>query len=135
MILLAFDDDRFPGFEISPENRFRKRIFQIALDCSAKRPRTVFHVITFVDQEQLGIFANVENDLLLGEALRNLVDFEFDNLHEVIAIERTENNDLIDPVEELGLKVPLGLIENLLFCLSKIVTVDSASGTKAHHSR
>ena len=56
----------------------------------------------FVDEEFFGFVVEVEADIFSCETRFDFLDFEFDDLEQVCAIERLEDHDAIETVDEFG---------------------------------
>src|SRR4029077_13954135 len=59
-------------------------------------------IITFFGDELLGRAVQFETELLLGKPLFEALKLDLDDVRELLFVEAVEDNDVIDPVEELG---------------------------------
>ena len=101
------------------------------LDGAAQRTGAVLLVVALLDEQRLGVGGERERDLALGDPLGEAGGLELDDLHEIVLVERPEEHDVRDAVEELGLEDPLGFLEHLLAHLLGIVEVHRRGG-EAH---
>src|SRR2546430_6790631 len=111
--ILRRDLDFGAGLNVAAQNFFGQWIFEITLDRASHRSRAVIRVVTFFDHELMRQI--IENDLhFLGlQANLHLLYLQIDNLEEVRFLERVEDGDLVEAIEEFGLKDTFGLIQNL----------------------
>src|SRR5690606_33919088 len=71
-VALAIYDARLSIFYFPSQQRFRERIFQIVLDCTTQRTCAVLLIVAFLDEELLRLRRELQRDLPLGEALREV---------------------------------------------------------------
>ena len=74
------------------------------LDGALQRARAVLEVRALLDEHVLGRGADLEADLLLREARADVAQEDVDDLRELFATERMEDDELIDAVEEFRLE-------------------------------
>ena len=79
-------------------------------------------VVCLVSYEVESCICQFERDVSLSKSLAQLVGCQSDDALDLILGERAEQDDVVDPVEELRLEVSSQLIENVLFHL----LIDSA---------
>ena len=101
------------------------------LDRAAQRTRAVLLVVALLDEQLLGLNRELEGDLPLDQALGEFRDLEVHDLHEVGLLQRPEEDDVGNAVQELGLEDALGLLEHLLAHLLRIGEAGRRGG-KAH---
>ena len=117
-IAFASDLDRRSGLEALSNDFFRQRVFQIALDHTPQRPRPEDRVKASLHEKFLRRIIQLHDDVLLAQPLLYVVDFQLDNLHQVVARQRLEDDHLIDPIQKFWLEGALDLIHQLLFHLA-----------------
>ena len=93
---------------------FRERILDVTLHRAAHRTSTVVRVVALLDEEFLGLLVELQVDVLYSKTPHDGVDFEIDDLDEILAVEHVENDLLVETVEELGLEGLLRLVEDLV---------------------
>ena len=95
-----------------------ERVFDQVLDGPAERPGTVVGVVALVDQEVLGLVGEDQFQAAIGHPAADLGQLDVDDLLQVVLVERAEDDDVVEPVEELGPEVLLdGDLEPLLHLL------------------
>src|SRR5690606_35100833 len=76
-------------------------VFDAALDGAPHGAGAERRVVALVDELVAGSFGEFEVDAAVGETLAHFVDQQTDDLLEFVAGERLEDDDLVEPVEEL----------------------------------
>ena len=114
MFLVAdFRDGHFDPiltFEGTPEDFFGERIFDTTFDASSQRPGPVVEIPALVDQELASLVVQYEFQATVGKPFVDLGQFEIDDLLKVFAGELSEDDDFIEPTQELRLEEPLDLL-------------------------
>ena len=91
----------------------RKRVLEVAFDRAPQRPGAVRRVETLQDQEVPCRVAQVELDVLRGQAARHLPDFDVEDLDYVGAVELPEYHNVVNAVQQLRLEGALRLVEHV----------------------
>ena len=97
--------------ELALEQSQRELVDELALDHPLQRPRAVGGVVAEVAEQGAGVVGELDLDPALADPLRQQVDLELDDPADVLAAEPVEDDDVVDPVQELGLE---GRREHLL---------------------
>src|SRR5438093_9499864 len=104
-ILPRVDRDRIALDEMAFEHPQRQRIKYQALNGALERPRAVGGIVALADEQLLRFLGEPDVDLPLFEALHQPGDLDVDDLLQVLAAERMEEDDFVDAIEELGPEV------------------------------
>src|SRR4051794_11600735 len=98
----AVHHDRAARRQLRPQDEVRERVLDVALDRPAQRPGAHGRVPALVDQEVLGVLAELELELAVRERLADAPQEELDDRLDLVLLELVEDDDVVDPVEELG---------------------------------
>src|SRR3984885_3844389 len=101
------DLDRVAGREATLEDGHRQRVDQTLLDNSLQRPRTVGRVVAEVAEQRLRRVGQLDLDPALAHARDEPRHLEVDDLRDLLATQRVELDDVVQPVDELRLEVRL----------------------------
>src|SRR5882672_8108555 len=103
-------DERRPGSDRALDQRFRERVFDVLLQRTPQRTRSVTAVCQRLVQDPLLRFVGYrDGDRALRQVLVQLIDHQFENLDQVGFAERHEQDDLVHTVQELGVEGALDL--------------------------
>jgi hypothetical protein len=91
--------------ELSLQHPHRKRIQHPALNGPLQGSGTVGRVVSFGDQEILRTVRELDANLAVLEALHQAAQLDVDNLPHLSARQRVEDDDVVDPVQELRTEV------------------------------
>src|ERR1700730_18083770 len=95
------DDDGIALQELSLEDAHRQRVEHPPLDRALEGPRAVRRIVPFTDELLLRRVRQLHVDLPLLEPFHQAADLDIDDLLQVVAPEGVEEDDLVDPVQEL----------------------------------
>src|SRR4051794_12840849 len=98
----AVHHDRAARRQLRPQDEVRERVLDVALDRPAQRPGAHGRVPALVDQEVLGVLAELELELALRQRRADAAQEELDDRLDLVLLELVEDDDVVDPVEELG---------------------------------
>src|SRR5579864_7948745 len=119
--LVVFEEDldeRGTRGDRALDQRLGQRVFDVLLQRAAERTSSVGAVGQgLVEDPLLGIVGNRDGDRLLRQVLVELRDHEFQNLDQIGLVQRHEDDDFIQTVEELGVEGTLHLVFHQLFNL------------------
>ena len=59
----------------------------------------------FIDEKLLGRLVQLQADISRLQADKELFELKFDDSKQLVAVERMEDDDIVKPVDEFGLKV------------------------------
>src|SRR6266511_314732 len=104
--------DRIVLMQVSAQDLFGKRIFQVTLDRTAHRARAINWVVTLLDEEILRFFVELDLDILSLQSIHDLPHFEIQDQDQVRLVQGAEDNDIIQAVQELRPESLLGVVEN-----------------------
>src|SRR5262249_54926122 len=93
LVAVARDHDRLPLLHVAAEDGLGQGIFQVVFDRAAEGTGAVLLVVALFDQELLGLRGEFERDLALDQAAGELGHLQLDDLDQVVAIERPEEDD------------------------------------------
>ena len=100
------------GFDVAAQDFLGHRIFEVPLDGAAHGARPVLRVVTFLDQEVLGLFVQLQPEIFLPQPFEDFFHFQIQDLDEVGLRERAEHNQIIQPIQEFGPEGLLGFLEH-----------------------
>src|SRR5262245_9729379 len=101
-------ENQIAGCNLLGGDQIRDWVDEEALNRALQVTGAVFEVNAFIEKELLGFIRAFEYKLLaraLHDASLHLSKLELENLFEVIFLEATKDNDLVDPVHELRRKL------------------------------
>src|SRR5207245_1625315 len=102
LAVLGVDHDRVALAELVLEQALRQRVLDLALDRALQRPGAVSRIPAGIRDQLLRRRRQHEVDAALREAIADPVELQLDDVAELVARERLELDDLVDPVQELG---------------------------------
>ena len=108
------DLDLVPPRELAHQNLLRQRILDELLDRPLERPRAILLVVAVLHQEVGRRLGEAERELLLRQPLANVLEQHADDLRDVLAAERMEDDDVVETVQELRVEHVLQLVPHLL---------------------
>src|SRR5688500_9955175 len=82
--------------ERAVEHAQRKRIEQPPLQGALERARPIYWIITLADQEVFRSFTQLYRDFPVAEAFQQPAQLNFDDLLDVLLLERVEDHDFVD---------------------------------------
>src|SRR5687768_17467033 len=91
--------------ERAVEHAQGKRIEQPPLQGTLERARPIDWIITLADEEVFRCFAQLDRDFPVAEAFQQPAQLNFDNVLDVFLLERVEEHDFVDAVDELRAEV------------------------------
>src|SRR5579871_3739162 len=101
-VTVGGDDDTVARLEVSLEQPQGEWVLEEALDGALERPRAVGRIPAGLGQERGRLLAQLEAELALGKTGAQAAELQLDDLPELVARQRAELDDLVDPVQELG---------------------------------
>src|SRR6476646_2365615 len=101
--------------EVALENLERDRVLELALDHALERPSPVYRIVALRGQELLGLRRDLEPDVPGRQQIVQVAQLDVHDVHQVLAAERTEDDDLVHPIEELGTEEVPELVPDPLF--------------------
>ena len=91
-----------PSREPPFEQRARERVLDEPLDRALERPRAVRRIPALLGEQLLRLVRDLELDPPLREPLAQPRELQLDDVGELLARQRLEDDDLVDAVQELG---------------------------------
>src|SRR5438445_4230167 len=82
----------------------RQGVLEQAVDGALQRPGTVHRIVALGHKQLLRRGRHVERELAVGHELRDPGDLQVHDLRDVLVRQRTEHDDVVYPVQELGLE-------------------------------
>ena len=107
LAVLHIDDHGLADVELLPQDALRERVLDQLLDGPAQRPRAQLRVVALLGQQLLGRRGELQPDALVLQLLADPPDHQVDDLDDLVPGQLVEDDDLVDPVEELGAEVRL----------------------------
>ncbi len=83
------------------EQGIRERVLDLLLDDTPQRPGTHLLVVTLLCQQVQGGIGGSQRHFVFGQAFGHLVQFQVHDLADVILVQRAEDDDAVQPVDEL----------------------------------
>lgn len=93
-----FDEDGVAGFESAFDDFFGEGVFEEFFDGAAKGAGAILRVEAFLDEKFRSLRRHFDLDALVFEALGDFIDFENDDLADVIFVKRMEDDDIVEAV-------------------------------------
>ena len=115
MLVLDGDLDGVLALVRAAQQLFAQVVFDQVFDRAPQRPGAEIGVEPLVDQELLGLVVDQQLQVLLVETRPNLGQLQVDDLAHVLAGQAAEHDRVVQPVQELGAKVPLDFLHQALF--------------------
>src|SRR5829696_1054731 len=88
--------------DLALEDHLAHGIFDHPLQDPLERPGAERRVVARVGELVEGLVCELHGDLALGHLLAEALDLDLDDQAHVLALELVEDDDLVDPVEQLG---------------------------------
>src|SRR5579864_1341965 len=111
---VSVDHDVIPVENFSIENLQGEGILNQLLDRPLQRTRAEVRIVPLREQQFFRAIGQFERDLALGEQATYVFQPQLDDLHQLLLAQRTEDDDVIDAVQELWLEVRMELVHYLL---------------------
>ncbi len=92
------------GPELALEQLQRELVDELLLDHPLERARAVGRVVAEVAEQRPRVVGQLDLDAALAHTLDQPLDLQVDDLADLLARERVELDDLVEPVDELGLE-------------------------------
>ena len=108
------DFHRVAFLDRATENLFSHLVLEVFLNRATHGPRAVGRIVTFLDEQFVSAGIHLDLDGLRPDPLGDFAHLEINDPHEVRLGQRVEDDDVVEPVQELRLEDPLGLFEDLL---------------------
>src|SRR4028119_63834 len=100
-------DDGVSRVELAADDAAGERVLDVAPDGPGQRPRAELRVVALLGYKLLGRLGDLDRDPLALQVLVHALEHDADDLEHVLATERLEDDDLVDPVYKLGAEGPL----------------------------
>ncbi len=119
MVVFHVDlEERRPLGDAACDQRLRQRIFDVLLQRPAQRPRAVGTIRScLLDNPALGVVGHRDRDRLVNQIYIQLLHQKLEDLHQVGIVQRGEDDDLVQTVQELRIEGALDLALHQLFHL------------------
>src|SRR2546422_362345 len=135
-LALGVDDDRVAVDELVLEQFERQRVLDQALNGPLERPRAERRVVALPAEERLGGVGDLELDALGLEPPLEMAELDLDDPGGLVAPERVEDHDLVDPVEELWPQgVPQLLHDQRPHLLGALVLAEDVAAQVPRHDQ
>src|SRR6187551_1256506 len=95
------DPHRLAGTELAGEDAPRQWVLEMALDRAAERPRAVQRVVALPREQRERGIGHLEGEARLRHPSLDVRHEQPDDLAQLRLVERLEDDDLVDAVEEL----------------------------------
>src|SRR5438105_5747963 len=100
--------------KLGKQNLLGERILDELLDRSLERTRSELLVVAVFHKERRRRFSELESELLVAQSLLNILEQNLDDRRDVFLRQRMEDDDIVEPVEELRIERVLHLFLHLL---------------------
>ncbi len=117
-VLVQFDADVVAVRNRAIEQRLREAVRHVPLHHALQRAGAEGRIVAAVGEPVLGVVGQLERQVVV--LVRNPLDapeLDLDDLADVLAAERAEHHDVVDPVQEFGLHLAAQHLEDLLLKL------------------
>ena len=105
------------------ENLQRQRILNQLLDRALQRTRAKVRIVTLREQQIFGRIGQLQRNLAIGEQAANVFEAQLDDPYQLFLAQRTEDDDVVDAVQELRLEVR---VQQLLYLLAGFLEIPPA---------
>ena len=119
---LGLDDIAVP--ELALEDVEAERVEQKVLDDALQGAGTVNGIVAFFSDVLLGGGAKDEAESLFGKPLADAGELKIHDGGDFLALEAVENDDFIDPIEELGAEMAAQRLGDFGFALFGVLLVE-----------
>ena len=93
-----------PSLTFALEDGAREPVADLALDHPLQRPGPEGGVEALPGQQPAGIVGHHQHDALGGQPILKMGELEVHDVGQVVLGQRAEPDDVVDPVDELGLE-------------------------------
>src|SRR5262245_5705912 len=100
------DRDRVALADTAFEDGGGPSVSDLPLDHPLQRTSAEGRVEAFAGQQRAGVVGDLEHDALAGEAILEVAELQVHDVAQVGLRQRAEADDVVDPVDELGLEEP-----------------------------
>src|SRR5262249_37020932 len=102
LVAVEVDLDAIGLAELALDEGLRQRVLDVALERASEGPRAVGAIrARLVDDPPLRVLGELDADLAALDRLVDLLDEQADDREQVVFRERLEDDDLVEPVDEL----------------------------------
>src|SRR3989454_8428956 len=126
--LIRLHDHVVPVQHLAVQDLQRQRILHQLLDGPLQRTCTEIRVKALGEEQVFRGIGQLERNLALGQQTAHIFQAQLDDLHQLLLAQRAEEDDVIHPVEELRLEVPVQGVHYLLRGLGEILLGAQAFG-------
>ena len=105
LVAIPIDADEVAEMDLFGGQKIGHGVDDVALDGTLEVTRAVALVRALLQEEITALFGNAEKELAFGgfeDALLHHGQLDIENLFELFALERVENHDLVEAVQEFG---------------------------------
>src|SRR5215208_4235159 len=100
-VSLPFDSDGVALVEVALQQLERDRVLQQPLDHPLQRPGSIHRIVTFCRNERLGRGRHIQREVPLRQHTVQPLQLQVDDVHQILATELTEHDNIVYPIEEL----------------------------------
>ena len=126
------DLDFVAARELTKQNLVRQRILDVLLDGPFQRTRTVTLIVPVLHEQLCGRIGEANREVIFGHTLPHVAQENRDNLRDVFATQRMEDDDVIKTIQEFGVEAEY--IE-LLGVQGEVIAIELFSTTLLHADR
>ncbi len=95
------DKDRRALGQLATEDEVRKRVLDQALDRAEQRPGAHRRVVALLDEELLRLLRELDRCAVHRHLIAQPLHLDVDDAEDLVLLELVEDDDLVDPVQEL----------------------------------
>src|SRR5437588_11034057 len=126
------DLDHVADLYVSAQQFLGKRIFEITLDRAAHWSGAILWIVPFLDQKFFRGLIQLNMNIFRFDPTQHFSDFEFDDLHQVALGQLMEDNDVVEPIDELRLEHLLRFLEQPISHRLEFVLTQRFRGGESH---
>src|SRR6266849_50137 len=126
--LIRVHDHVVPVQHSAVQDLQRQGILHQLLDSPLQRTRAEIRVKALGEEQVFRGIGQLKRNLALGQQTAHIFQAQVDDLHQLLLAQRAEEDDVIHPVEELRLEVPVQGVHYLLRGLGEILLGAQAFG-------
>src|SRR5712691_3163492 len=101
-IAIGVEGDGVAVADTAIEDGAGDAVLNFALDDTLERASTKLRIVAFGGEQIFGSLGKLERDMAIYKTPAQTIDLDLDDLSDLAALERMEDNHLVDAVDELG---------------------------------
>src|SRR5712691_3393653 len=118
--LVGIHHDVIAVQNLSVQNLQRQRILDQLLNGALERSSAEVGVVSLSEEQLFGGVGELDRDLTVGKQAAHVFKAQLDNLDQLLFAKRTEDDDVVDPVQKLWPEVSVQRVHHLFAGLLKV---------------